>query len=183
VRICSCVSGRRDRRRRRLCARDPPRAAADRGATLGFRANPRGGTLNVAILPTFGTQWLDPRLPKFLSAQPGVTINLTTRLAPFEFQVDASRCRDPLQRTGMAGYQARLPHAACSTPLRASLKLSKPADLLRAPLVHLVSRPDAWKRWLRAAGVDFDEVNARLSISLRWPRKPRSPGSPCCPRS
>ncbi|RYH16045.1 MAG: LysR family transcriptional regulator, partial [Alcaligenaceae bacterium] len=30
-------------------------------ATLGFQANPQGGTLNIAILPTFGTRWLAPR--------------------------------------------------------------------------------------------------------------------------
>lgn len=29
-------------------------------ATLGFKANPHGGTLNLAILPTFGTRWLAP---------------------------------------------------------------------------------------------------------------------------
>jgi LysR family glycine cleavage system transcriptional activator len=35
-------------------------------ATLSFRANPKGGTLNLAILPTFGTRWLAPRLSGFL---------------------------------------------------------------------------------------------------------------------
>ncbi len=51
-------------------------------ATLGFSANPRGGSLNLAILPTFGTRWLAPRLPMFLAENPGITINLTTRLPP-----------------------------------------------------------------------------------------------------
>src|SRR5690242_8560404 len=37
-------------------------------ATLALRANPNGGTLNLAILPTFGTRWLAPRLPAFLQA-------------------------------------------------------------------------------------------------------------------
>ena len=31
-------------------------------ATLSFRTNPQGGQLNLAILPTFGTRWLAPRL-------------------------------------------------------------------------------------------------------------------------
>lgn len=34
-------------------------------ATLSFRTNPQGGQLNLAILPTFGTRWLAPRLPQF----------------------------------------------------------------------------------------------------------------------
>ncbi len=48
-----------------------------------------GGTLNLAILPTFGTRWLAPRLGRFLAANPGVTINLATRLSPFDFRLDS----------------------------------------------------------------------------------------------
>ncbi|NPC58339.1 LysR family transcriptional regulator [Caenimonas sp. S4] len=136
-------------------------------ATLGFRANPQGGTLNLAILPTFGTRWLAPRLPKFQTAHPGITINLSTRLAPFDFQ------RDPLDAAIHFGSPewsgAKLDFLmketvvpACSPELRARFKLRNPADLLAAPLVHLVSRPDAWERWLRAAGVEFDEVHGML---------------------
>ena len=58
-------------------------------ATLGFRANPKGGTLNLAILPTFGTRWLAPRLPSFLAEHPGITLNLTTRLSRFDFELEA----------------------------------------------------------------------------------------------
>lgn len=47
--------------------------------------NPEGGTLNLAILPTFGARWLAPRLPRFLQAHPGITVNLATRLRPFDF--------------------------------------------------------------------------------------------------
>ncbi|HOZ33302.1 MAG TPA: LysR family transcriptional regulator, partial [Tabrizicola sp.] len=31
-------------------------------ASLGLRANPTGGSLNLAILPAFGMHWLAPRL-------------------------------------------------------------------------------------------------------------------------
>lgn len=51
-------------------------------ASLNLRANLGGGTLNLAILPTFGTRWLAPRLPTFLASNPGITINLATRLYP-----------------------------------------------------------------------------------------------------
>lgn len=57
-------------------------------ATLGFRANPQGGTLNIAILPTFGTRWLAPRLPAFMAANPGITINLATRPEQFDFATE-----------------------------------------------------------------------------------------------
>jgi len=136
-------------------------------ATLGFKANPKGGTLNLAILPTFGTRWLAPRLPQFLAAHPGITINLTTRLAPFDFQADPIDAAIHFGAPEWAG--ARLDFLmketvvpACCPELRDRCRLRKPADLLKAPLLHLVSRPDAWEQWLRAAGVAFDEVHGML---------------------
>jgi LysR family glycine cleavage system transcriptional activator len=48
--------------------------------TLKLKSNPEGGTLNLAILPTFGTRWLASRLTDFLSKNSGVTVNLSTRL-------------------------------------------------------------------------------------------------------
>jgi LysR family transcriptional regulator, glycine cleavage system transcriptional activator len=41
--------------------------------------------LNLAVLPTFATRWMMPRLSDFLHKHPGVTINLATRLVPFDF--------------------------------------------------------------------------------------------------
>ncbi len=136
-------------------------------ATLGFKANPGGGTLNVAILPTFGTRWLAPRLSRFQSAHPGITLNLSTRLAPFDFQFD------PLDAAIHFGSQewpgARLDFLmkefvipACSPALKSKHKLRRPASLLRAPLIHLVSRPDDWERWLRVAGVHADQAQGML---------------------
>lgn len=125
------------------------------GATLGFKANPRGGTLNLAILPTFGTRWLAPRLPRFIADNPGVTINLVTRLAPFDFKMEAV---DAAIHYGLPDWQGAhmdflLPETvvpACSGRLKESYGFRRPADLLAAPLLHLVSRADAWERWFRA---------------------------------
>ncbi|MBC5767249.1 LysR family transcriptional regulator [Ramlibacter sp. GTP1] len=136
-------------------------------ATLGFKANPKGGTLNLAILPTFGTRWLAPRLPDFLAAHPGITINLTTRLAPFDFNaepIDAAIHFGPAEWPGakLEFLMKEVVVPACSPQLRSRYKLRRAPDFLRAPLMHLVSRPDAWEQWLRAAGVAFDEVHGML---------------------
>ncbi len=64
------------------------RLAAATVSTMAFRG--AGGVLNLAILPTFGTRWLIPRLPRFTEAHPGITINFTTKLVPFDF------AREPL---------------------------------------------------------------------------------------
>jgi DNA-binding transcriptional LysR family regulator len=136
-------------------------------ATLGFRANPQGGTLNLAILPTFGTRWLAPRLSRFIADNPGITINLTTRLAPFDFQlesVDAAVHFGPPEWPGaeldFLMHESVVP--ACSPDLLRIHQIATASDLINVPLLHLVSRPDAWERWFYAMGVEIDEVHGML---------------------
>jgi len=136
-------------------------------ATLGFRANPGGGTLNVAILPTFGTRWLAPRLPSFLADNPGITINLTTRLTQFDFQVESVDAAIHFGRPEWPGAnldflmtEAVVP--ACSREMLETYRFSTPTDLLKAPLLHLMSRPDAWEGWFRAMDVEVEDVHGML---------------------
>ncbi|MBC7735769.1 MAG: LysR family transcriptional regulator, partial [Candidatus Saccharibacteria bacterium] len=58
-------------------------------ASLTLRANPTGGALNLAILPAFGMHWLAPRLAQFARQHPEVTVNLSTRLQPFDFTAES----------------------------------------------------------------------------------------------
>jgi DNA-binding transcriptional LysR family regulator len=44
-----------------------------------------GGPLKLAVLPTFGTQWLAPRLHEFLEQYPRVELTLESRVRPFDF--------------------------------------------------------------------------------------------------
>ena len=136
-------------------------------ATLSLRANPAGGSLNLAILPTFGTRWLAPRLPGFLAENPGITINLTTRLAPFDFQFDQVDAAIHFGEADWSGAEMELLMGevvvpACSAELRERLGIRTAQDLLRAPLLHLVSRPDAWERWFAAMGIETDDVHGML---------------------
>lgn len=136
-------------------------------ATLAFHANPHGGTLNLAILPTFGTRWLAPRLPAFLEAHPGITVNLTTRLAPFDFrleQLDAAIHYGSAEWSGakLDFLMRETVVPACSRKLKSRLRLGKPEHLLRAPLIHLVSRPDAWERWFGSENLVLAEAHGML---------------------
>lgn len=136
-------------------------------ATLAFRANPSGGSLNIAILPTFGTRWLAPRLPRFISTHPGITINLLTRLAPFDFSFDTVDAAIHFGLPDWSGAELELLMRetvvpACSPVLREARRFGEPADLLSAPLLHLSSRPDAWERWFAAMKVDIPEVHGML---------------------
>lgn len=136
-------------------------------ATLGFRANPKGGTLNLAILPTFGTRWLAPRLPGFLTEHPGITLNLTTRLSRFDFELEAVDAAIHFGLPDWPGAELEFLMSetvvpACSRALKAQYLFATPADLLKAPLLHLVSRPEAWERWLQAHGAPIHEARGML---------------------
>ncbi|MDT9598761.1 LysR family transcriptional regulator [Sphingosinicella rhizophila] len=137
------------------------------GATLGFRANPVGRSLNLAVLPMFAARWLIPRLPRFLAAHPDITINLATRLTPFDFRLEAL---DAAVHFGVREWPGAemdfLMHETvvplCSPAMKQRLDWTCPADLAHAPLLHLVSRPDAWERWFAAMKIDPDEVHGPL---------------------
>jgi DNA-binding transcriptional LysR family regulator len=136
-------------------------------ASMNLRANPSGGTLNLAVLPFFGTRWLTPRIGNFLEAHPGVVVNLITRLEPFDFRFDTLDAaihfgapRWPGAALDLLMDEEVMP--ACSPAFKAAHGLSVPADILKAPLLHLNTRPDAWELWFSHQGVAFDVLHGML---------------------
>lgn len=128
-----------------------------RGA-MRVRSNTGGGTLSLSILPTFGTRWLAPRLPGFLAAHPGVTINLGTRLKPFDFAEDGfdAAIHFGSETWPNAGYAKLFDErlvACCAPAYLATHPVNGPADMLGLSLLQLETRPDAWGGWFRAHGV------------------------------
>jgi LysR family glycine cleavage system transcriptional activator len=128
--------------------------------TLKLKSNPDGGTLNLAILPTFGTRWLAPRLTDFLSRNSGVTINLSTRLIPFNFDkelMDAAIHFGSPASWPNCEYQKVMDEVvlpACAPSLLDSMEINQPSDLLKLPLLHLQTRPNAWQQWMLAHHVE-----------------------------
>jgi DNA-binding transcriptional LysR family regulator len=128
-------------------------------ASVKMAVNPVGGSLSLAILPTFGMRWLVPRLADFARRHPEVTINLSTRLKPFNF---ASEPFDAAIHFGNADWpgtgalrlrnEAALAVAAPDLLARHA-PLGTASDLLRLPLLHIETRPNAWAQWLAAHGV------------------------------
>jgi LysR family transcriptional regulator, glycine cleavage system transcriptional activator len=143
----------------RAYARDVARAMdmISRGA-MRVRSSVGGGTLALAILPTFGTRWLAPRLPRFLAAHPGVTINLGTRIRPFDFEEEGFDAAIHFggETWPDAQYQKLFDEslvACCAPAWAATHPISGPADLIGQPLLQLETRPDAWALWLAQHGV------------------------------
>ncbi len=127
-------------------------------ASMSLRANPSGGTLNLAILPTFGTRWLAPRLPDFLSKNPGVTINLVTKMSQFDFRSEAIDAaihfgEPDWPDCGFQLLRGEVVVPACSPDLKQQRRLETVENLLLTPLLHLSSRPDAWEQFFALHGV------------------------------
>ncbi|MBB2200089.1 LysR substrate-binding domain-containing protein [Gluconacetobacter tumulisoli] len=136
-------------------------------ASLYLRGNPYGGTLNLATLPTFGARWLAPRLPAFLAACPGITINVGTRLSYFDFRLESFDAAIHFGQPDWQGCQTDLLRQetavpVCSPDLARRFDIHTQDDILKAPLLHMVTRPDAWERWLGTQGVAFDLVHGML---------------------
>lgn len=127
-------------------------------ASLNLCANPDGGTLHLAILPTFGTRWLAPRLPGFISQSPNVTVNLSTHPKPFMFDqlpMDAAiHCGQPNWENTESMYlmdETILP--VCAPSFLERNKINGPKDLMNVSLLHLESRLEAWRGWFQAHNV------------------------------
>lgn len=136
-------------------------------ATLGFRANPSGGSLNLAVMPTFAARWLVPRLAAFTAANPAVMLNLQTRFGQFDFRsenIDVAiyfgTKHWPGAETEFLMDETVVP--VCSPDLRDRLDLRKPSDLLTAPLLHINSRPDAWEKWFAANQIEGLKLHGML---------------------
>ncbi|VVT29819.1 Transcriptional regulator, LysR family protein [Roseovarius sp. EC-HK134] len=137
-------------------------------ASLKLTTDPAGGSLSLAILPTFGMRWLVPRLAEFARLYPEVTINLSTRLKPFNFVTepfDAALHFGKHDWLGTEALRLRTERVvAVATPefLAAHAPIERAADLMRLPLLQIETRPGAWPAWFEAQGVTGAKVSGTI---------------------
>lgn len=136
-------------------------------ASLNLLANPSGGTLTLAVPPTFGARWLTRRLPRFVEAHPDVMLNILSRLTRFDFREDVIDAaihfgNEPWTGAEMLRLRGEVMVPVCSPGLWQRFGFAAAADIRRAPLLHLTTRPDAWERWLARHGVDGRGVHGML---------------------
>lgn len=135
-------------------------------ASLELTANPTGGSLNLAVLPAFGMHWLAPRLRDFARAHPEVTVNLSTRLASFDFDKEGFDAAIHFGSQDWQGVQylelAREEIVPVCSPGLLPAPLDSASALLDLPLLHLETRPGAWEQWFAAHEVHVDSVPGML---------------------
>jgi DNA-binding transcriptional LysR family regulator len=128
---------------------------------MGYEAD--GTVLDVAALPTVGTQWLIPRLPDFYARHPGIAVNVSARNTRFFFSETALDGALYFGQPDWPGTQADYLFDEVLLPVGSPTLIGKrgklaPSEVAELRLLHLVTRGDAWRRWFDAAELDGTNV-------------------------
>nr|WP_245161726.1 MULTISPECIES: transcriptional regulator GcvA [Bradyrhizobium] len=121
------------------------------------------GVLTVSTSPDFAAKWLVHRLGHFAEAHSGIDLRVSATLHHVDFareEVDLAVRHGDGNWPGLDAVRLSPEHlfAVCSPKLLSGKRrLSKPADILRFPLIHMDSRAD-WNNWLQEAGLDGVEA-------------------------
>lgn len=115
--------------------------------------------LSLAILPTFGTRWLLPRIPDFVRRNPDVTINFATRIGRFDFAAEGLDAAIHIGQPDWPGCHCQFLMGetvapVCSPAYLAQNPVASPQALLTMPLLEMASRPHAWRHWFASVGID-----------------------------
>jgi DNA-binding transcriptional LysR family regulator len=127
--------------------------------TLSVMARQGAGTaIELAVVPSFATKWLLPRLAAFLQDHPETSVSMDTRTRPFLFDDTDFDAAIYFGDAGWPGTQAHfLMHEysvpVCSPRLIAGHPLRNADDIAGLPLLQQSTRPYAWRQWFAAQGV------------------------------
>ncbi|PLX35782.1 MAG: hypothetical protein C0606_16905 [Hyphomicrobiales bacterium] len=141
----------------------PPLAAL---AAAARRARRGTNEVVAAIGITFGTRWLIPRLGDLRARHPNMQLRLSTRdtgLAEppdMEADVEVRYRREPDRHAGDVPLFADHSIPVCGPALHAALAQNPADDWRRHPIVSATTDDWDWRSWCRAAGADFDRLDA-----------------------
>ncbi|MEE9388327.1 MAG: LysR family transcriptional regulator [Paracoccaceae bacterium] len=118
----------------------------------------QGTVLRIAVLPTFASRWLIPRLADFAERAPNVTVNLATRLEPFDlakerFDIAIHFGAENWPGTKMTRIFEEDMIAVCAPSFATRHKIAQSAEMTDLPLLHLETRPMAWSDFFVQLGV------------------------------
>jgi DNA-binding transcriptional LysR family regulator len=136
--------------------------------TLSVMGNQGANAIELAVVPTFGTQWLLPRLKDFQKRQPEVTVNLTNRTRPFLFadtDFDAAIYFGDADWPGTESYRlmGENPVPVCSPTLLDKRDHLTPTEIAALPLLQQTTRPYAWRQW-------FNGLDMNIARDMTGPR-------------
>lgn len=131
----------------------------------------QGGALELAVVPTFATKWLLPRLAGFLRDHPGIDVHLTPRTRPFLFDGTPFHAAIHAGEAAWPGTEGsflmREDLVAVASPARVGTRLPlRAADVAALPLLQQSTRPYAWRQWFASQGVQaaHDLAGPRMEL-------------------
>ncbi len=116
------------------------------------------GALTISTSPDFAAKWLVHRLGRFSADHPDIELTVSATMHHVDFareEVDLAVRHGDGHWPGLHVERlcAERLFPVCSPKLLAGRRrLSRPADVLKFPILHLESSRE-WSRWLEAAGV------------------------------
>lgn len=126
----------------------------------------RGRVLRVNATPSFAMRWLIPQTSTFQLDNPSIDLRISTSTSdgiehlkePADFIIR----RDVMVRSDHVcrRFLDDVSTVVVSPVLAAQQHLGEPRDLLKVPILHLRSRPDAWRRWFKASEVVMPDTIA-----------------------
>jgi DNA-binding transcriptional LysR family regulator len=136
--------------------------------TLSVMGQQGANVIELAVVPTFGTQWLLPRLKDFQQKHPEVTVNLTNRTRPFLFadtDFDAAIYFGDADWSGTESHRlmGENPMPVCSPTLLGKKTNLTPTEIAELPLLQQTTRPYAWRQW-------FNSQNLNIPRDMTGPR-------------
>ncbi|WP_374830982.1 transcriptional regulator GcvA [Paenochrobactrum pullorum] len=136
-----------------------PALAAIRAASLNIMSHMGNNTLNLALLPTFGTRWLIPKIPRFVAQYPDIILNFSTRIGKVDFEKENLDAAIHIGQPDWpdADFEFLMDETVmpvCSPAFLQAHPVTGPADLLKMPLFHLASRLNAWEHWFKTLGIE-----------------------------
>ncbi|MDE1167564.1 MAG: LysR substrate-binding domain-containing protein [Pseudomonas sp.] len=128
--------------------------------TLSVMGQQGANAIELAVVPTFGTQWLLPRLKGFQQAHPEVTVNLTNRTRPFLFAdtpFDAAIYFGDADWPGTQSHRlmGENPVPVCSPALLGAGGTLAAGTIATLPLLQQTTRPYAWRQWFNSLGLNI----------------------------
>ncbi len=136
--------------------------------TLSVMGQQGAQTIELALVPTFGTQWLLPRLQQFQALHPEITVNLTNRTRPFLFadtDFDAAIYFGDGDWSGTVAHPLMPEHSlpVCSPTLLGETGQLSLQTIAEMPLLQQTTRPYAWRQW-------FDSLGMKVPRDMTGPR-------------
>jgi len=136
--------------------------------TLSVMGQQGAQTIELALVQTFGTQWLLPRLKQFQALHPEITVNLTNRTRPFLFadtDFDAAIYFGNGEWSGTVAHVLMPEHSlpVCSPALLDGAGQLEAQTIAELPLLQQTTRPYAWRQW-------FDSLGMKVTRDMTGPR-------------